>query len=331
MRMSRSIVRVVTVAVLGAACDAGGGSAQDTFPSGWMGAQTLTVAQSACNDVSPTTMPSFEITDTGGMISGALKDLSFRCQQALCAYVVDSGATTRVLVQPCNLHPTTVPKCGCRYDVTFALPARADRTSVEVYRRDDFYGATTPPVPQLVATKSLVALHWFRTCGDVVCSVGDGGTTSADAGVAACSTEKVGDVCPLADATCDPSEGCNVHLRCADKDPRVQTGGCPISRRAVKRNIAYLDDGARADLAARLRKVRLARYRYEDAPEKERLGFIIDDGQGALAVDQARDQIDLYSYLSWTVAALQAEMSRGDAQAREIAQLRAKIERRERR
>jgi hypothetical protein len=68
--------------------------------------------------------------------------------------------------------------------------------------------------------------------------------------------------------------------------------------------------------------LRLARYRYRDAPRDVRLGFIIDDGGGTPAVDQARNQIDLYSHLSWTVAALQAEMKRVDTQEREIARLR---------
>jgi hypothetical protein len=38
-------------------------------------------------------------------------------------------------------------------DVTFTLPARTERTAVEVYQRSDFYGATSPPVPTLIAKK----------------------------------------------------------------------------------------------------------------------------------------------------------------------------------
>jgi hypothetical protein len=333
MRNFRQILHVTAAlaAALASSCGGGGGAVvSDTLPAGWAGAQALTIQQTACKGATLAPATTFELTDAGGMLAGAVKDLSFRCQQTACAYVVDSGATTRVLVQPCDLHPTNVTKCSCWYDVTFTLPARADRTAVELYRRDDFYGATTPPVPTLIATKPVgaTALHWYKTCGDVVCSVGDGGPTSVDAGLTACTTEKVGDACTTTGASCDPGDGCNVHLLCTDKDPRVQTGGCPISRRDAKRDVSYLDDAALGDLAARLRAVRLARYRYKDAPDKERLGFLIDDGQGALAVDEARDQIDLYSYLSWTVAALQAEMKRADAQEREIAQLRREMVRR---
>jgi hypothetical protein len=319
---------VGTVAMAGLSACGGGDSNTpgDTLPAGWSGAQALTIDQSACKGSAPAVTTTFELTETG-ILTGTIKDLSFRCQQTACAYVTDDGATTRVLVQPCDLHPTSVPKCGCQYDVTFTLPARAARTAVEVYRRDDYYGATTAPEPTLVATRPVgtTSLHWYKTCGDVVCGVG---ANAPDAGAVACSMEKQGDTCTSSGASCDPGDGCNVRLLCAEKDPRVQPGGCPISRREAKRDIAYLDDAALGDLATRLRAVRLARYRYKDAPERERLGFMIDDGQGSLAVDQVRDQIDLYSYLSWTVAALQAEMKRVDAQGREIARLRREIARR---
>jgi predicted acetyltransferase len=72
----------------------------------------------------------------------------------------------------------------------------------------------------------------------------------------------------------------------------------------------------------------LARYRYKDAPSQERLGFIIDDGKADLAVNQTLDQIDLYGYLSWTVAALQVQMNRVDAQEHEIVRLRQMLSRR---
>ncbi len=111
-------------------------------------------------------------------------------------------------------------------------------------------------------------------------------------------------------------------LLCTDKDPKVQTGGCPISRRAVKQDIAYLDAAGLDDLAAKLRALRLATYRYRDNPGRERLGFVIDDGTGGLAVDESRDQIDLYAYMSWAVGALQSQMKRIDAQEREIASLK---------
>jgi len=166
--------------------------------------------------------------------------------------------------------------------------------------------------------------HWFTTCGAPVCQVYDGG--APDSGVTACTTaELAGASCGTKGATCDPGQGCGVLLICADKDPKVQTGGCPISRRAAKQDIAYLDAAGLDDLAARLRAVRLATYRYKDNPARERLGFVIDDGAGRLAVDERRDQIDLYAYMSWAVGALQSQMKRIDAQDREIAALKRSL------
>jgi len=172
-------------------------------------------------------------------------------------------------------------------------------------------------------------LRWYTTCGAPVCMVAeDGGTgsNSGDGGVSACVTEMAGAACATAGATCDPGVGCEVLLRCTDKDPKVQPGGCPISRRAAKRDIAYLDEEERARLVDEVRRLRLATYRYKDAPGKQRLGFIIDDVPSSAAVDGPRDQIDLYGYLSMTVVALQEQISRADAQEREIAALRKRLD-----
>jgi uncharacterized small protein (DUF1192 family) len=167
-------------------------------------------------------------------------------------------------------------------------------------------------------------LHWYTTCGAPVCQTAGGDASagaSIDGGVAACTSEKTGDPCASTGTTCDPGLGCDVLLICAAKDPKVQPGGCPISRRAAKRDIAYLDEAAKLRLVDEVRRLHLARYRYKDAPLKDRLGFIIDDDPSSSAVDGSRDQIDLYSYLSMAVAALQQEIARGDAQDRKIAEL----------
>ncbi len=168
-------------------------------------------------------------------------------------------------------------------------------------------------------------LRWFTTCGEPICQAnGDGGPP--DSGVSACNgAQQTGGSCDVKGTSCDPGQGCGVLLLCSDKDPKVQTGGCPISRRAAKRDIAYLDDAALDKLARELRALRLATYRYRDNPTRERLGFVIDDGAGKLAVDEARDQIDLYAYMSWAVGALQSQMKRLDAQEREIASLKRQL------
>lgn len=168
-------------------------------------------------------------------------------------------------------------------------------------------------------------LRWYRTCGDPICRVGDAGMPS---GVPACTTETVGASCPAGAAMCDPGEGCGVLLRCTDRDPRVQTGGCPISRRASKSDIRYLRPADLADLERQTRSIHLARYRYKDAPARERLGFIIDDAAGNPAIDEPRDMIDLYAYTSMVVATVQRQAARLDQQERQIAQLQAELRRR---
>lgn len=104
----------------------------------------------------------------------------------------------------------------------------------------------------------------------------------------------------------------------------MQPGGCPISRLQYKFDVAYLDDAARARLADDVKAIRLATYK--DAPSREHLGFMIDDMPASPAIDGARDQIDLYGYLSLTLGALQVEMTRVDSQERELAALRTRLE-----
>jgi hypothetical protein len=128
-----------------------GGMADDTIPAGWTGAEALQLQQSFCPTGGPYPPP-FTVTETSGAIEGTLTCVEFREFQSLCGYVVDSGATARVLVQPCDLHPTNVPKGDQDFNVTFTLPARADRTSVELYDRFDFYGSSAPTVPMLLGT-----------------------------------------------------------------------------------------------------------------------------------------------------------------------------------
>jgi len=167
------------------------------------------------------------------------------------------------------------------------------------------------------------SLRWYTTCGYPICGPFDAGMPT---GVTACSTEREGTTCATGGATCDPGTGCGVLLRCTDKDPRTQPGGCPISRLASKRDVRYLNEADLAGLEAQVRAIRLARYRYKDAPTRERLGFIIDDVPASPAVDEPRDMIDLYAYTSMVVAAVQRQAQRLEAQDREIGRLHRELD-----
>ena len=165
-------------------------------------------------------------------------------------------------------------------------------------------------------------LQWFTTCGAPVCS----GYTPP-AGVALCTAQKEGDACGTAGAQCDPKSDCNQLLVCAAKDPKQQTGGCPISRRDKKDGIHYLAPSEIATLRTQLLTTKLATYTYKAAPQTGRhLGFILDDQPGSPAVDERRDMVDLYGYLSMSVAAIQAQQQQIDAQAKRIGELEAMLQ-----
>lgn len=166
-------------------------------------------------------------------------------------------------------------------------------------------------------------LNWYSTCGDPVCR----GYRGPFPGISLCTAEKAGDPCATANAQCDPKSECNALLLCADRDPKQQTGGCPISRVSYKQDIRYLSDLQKRQIHQEIRGLKLATYRYKDAGPggAQRLGFLIDDIErsagstlATAALDAERDQVDLYGYISMAVAALQV-------QARQIEVLQAEV------
>lgn len=167
------------------------------------------------------------------------------------------------------------------------------------------------------------ALSWYLGCGDPVCQ----GYTGPFEGVPACTTEAPGVACAEEGATCDPVDECNARLQCATSDPTQQEGGCPISLASAKREIRYLTDAERADVAKDLLTLPLATwsYRWEPAGAPPHLGFIIDDVGAGPAVTADGGHVDLYGYTSLAVAALQAQEQRLAAQEAELAALRAEV------
>jgi hypothetical protein len=136
-----------------AACDS---ERPDELPEGWAGAQRLTLEQSSCpaGFASLRGNPRLELTKTDEGLRGLYRDAQFRCNdQKVCGYVLESEVATRVLVQPCDMHPDTVTRCSCHYEISFALPARAGRTTLELYRRLDLYGAQGPVAALLIDTE----------------------------------------------------------------------------------------------------------------------------------------------------------------------------------
>jgi hypothetical protein len=111
---------------------------------------------------------------------------------------------------------------------------------------------------------------------------------------------------------------------CATSDP-THGGQCPVSRAKYKTDIEYLSAEARAKLAEDVQSIPLVRYRYKDGPEREHLGFIIEDVEPSPGVDSQHDQVDLYGYTSMAVAALQEQHREIEALKREIKELRGEL------
>ena len=96
--------------------------------------------------------------------------------------------------------------------------------------------------------------------------------------------------------------------------------GCPVSRRSFKRDIEHLDQEDLARIYDDLRKIQLSTYHYKTDPTgtPRHLGFIIDDTKTPYPINPDGMSVDLYGYMSMSVAAIQM-------QSREIAALRAEL------
>ena len=151
---------------------------------------------------------------------------------------------------------------------------------------------------------------------------GDAGGLNDDAGV---PCPDIGSSCSAAGEQCgtrNPDLNCGAVEQCDTHDPTTNPGGCPISSRAFKDGIRYVDGAGLKQLHDEILRLRLATYRYKPEvsdPSREHLGFIIEDTPPTSpAVDARRDHVDLYGYMSMLVATMQV-------QEKEIADLRREL------
>jgi len=93
-----------------------------------------------------------------------------------------------------------------------------------------------------------------------------------------------------------------------------------VSRRSFKRDIEHLGQEDLARIYDELRKIQLSTYHYKTDPSgtPRHLGFIIDDTKTPYPINADGISVDLYGYMSMSVAAIQM-------QSREIAALRAEV------
>ena len=97
-------------------------------------------------------------------------------------------------------------------------------------------------------------------------------------------------------------------------------GGAQGSSIRLKKDVAYLDEAGRARVAEDVLSMRLANWEYIEPKlsGQRHLGIIIEDNPEIAAVNPGKESVDLYSYASMAIAAVQV-------QAREIAALRAEV------
>ncbi len=88
------------------------------------------------------------------------------------------------------------------------------------------------------------------------------------------------------------------------------------SRREFKKDIDYVSEAQRDELANEALSIPLATYRYKSEPNasKKHLGFIIDDQpENGLAVQADRTHVDEYGYTSMLLATVQKQQREIDA------------------
>jgi hypothetical protein len=107
-------------------------------------------------------------------------------------------------------------------------------------------------------------------------------------------------------------------MRCRNKTWQFEATQCAASTQTAKNEIRYLDAANLKQLHDATMTTRLATYRYKTGNPKTHLGFIIEDQPLGPAILPSGQSVDLYAYLSMTVATLQVQEA-------EIARLRADL------
>jgi hypothetical protein len=74
--------------------------------------------------------------------------------------------------------------------------------------------------------------------------------------------------------------------------------------------------------------MKLATWRYKHSPDRRRLGFIIDDHESSVAVEDPGDRVDLYGYASLAVPTLQRQAQQIPTLEREVTLLKRALKRR---
>ncbi len=138
-----------------------------------------------------------------------------------------------------------------------------------------------------------------------------------------------GDRCVLVPARqeADGGSGCRQsasYLTCLAERRDAGPGGCPVSSRAKKTNVHYLDDAERARVSREILELRVASYDYTDPADgpSPTVGFILEDAKDATFVIKDRSRVNMYSYTTSLVVTVQRQQAEIDRLSREIAELK---------
>jgi hypothetical protein len=221
-------------------------------------------------------------------------------------------------------------------DPTDAGPDPTDAAPDPTDAGPDPTDAGTPPLDEGSTTDAGTGeLTWFTSCGDPVCQgwiekpemlacseawVQLGGPCASEG--SSCDPHP----CATGSGDCDPASGCNGVLTCAASDPKED--GCPISQRAAKYDIQYLNDVERRVLYEKLTQIPLASWRYKNlgptAPQN--IGFIIEDLKQSPAVQSTGERVNLYGYTTMAVAAFQVQTQQIKKLQGELVALRTELQ-----
>lgn len=116
------------------------------LPEGWEDAEPIAdFTQSGCGgDPYEDSEPVVSATATDGSVDVAWDNAHFRCSQDVEGFYKTDGDALSVLVQPIDMHPSSVAKCDCLYAIDMGVPVAA--TSVTVWRRWDAINDPNDPV-----------------------------------------------------------------------------------------------------------------------------------------------------------------------------------------
>jgi len=138
-------IATLAAALLAAGCGGQSGNGSEAecgndLPADFACERALRVEQSQCsgNATGATSTAHVHWSTDGKALR--ITDARFRCSQSVCAYLDASSEEAKVLLQPCEMSPSTVTRCDCGYsfDVPVTLPPNASRVLVEL--RSDAYG-----------------------------------------------------------------------------------------------------------------------------------------------------------------------------------------------